>query len=369
MQSLQIEHPNRAGSNRHRSAAVSHNGAVACSFDKGGIPVFPCTPSGPRAKQPLTPHGHHDATTDLETIRQWWANWPAALVGIPTGPDSGIWVLDVDGEAGRRSLNELLARIACETIADLTRCVVRTPSGGIHLYFRLAPNERPRNRARDIGAGLDTRGVKADGSSGGYVIAPGSTLPDGRRYVLVDARTLEPSEPPDEPFASGATAPRGLLYLASFNAAERAVVAASPEMRDAIRGSDPAEWPAIVEQHRTTQRKAVEARLALVPDDAQGMRAQGLQDLREAAGAYASLTDGRRQALFTLVARLARYVVNRVLSESEVRSALCAAAEANGALAAHGTRWVDGCISRALRLGQNDPLPPLARCFRSGVRA
>lgn len=169
---------------------ISHNGAVALSFAENGIPVFPCVPSGPRAKQPLTPKGHHDATLDANQIRRWWRRWPNALVGIPTGPTSGVWVLDVDGEAGRKCLNEIIARLGLEHAADLTPCISRTPSGGLHLIFRLLPGERPRNRARDIGAGLDTRGVKADGTSAGYFIAPGSALPDGRRYVLVNAADL-----------------------------------------------------------------------------------------------------------------------------------------------------------------------------------
>ena len=178
--------PHTAGTYHHRQP-VSTNLAVALDFARAGIPVFPCD----ARKRPLTDHGHHDATTDPDTIRRWWARWPDALVGIPTGPESGVWVLDVDGEAGRCSLNALMARLGAETIADLTPCVSRTPGGGLHLIFQLQLGERPRNRARDIGAGLDTRGVKADGTSAGYFIAPGSTLPDGRRYELIHATTLD----------------------------------------------------------------------------------------------------------------------------------------------------------------------------------
>ena len=76
------------------------------------------------------------------------------------------------------------------TVADLTRIAARTPSGGLHLYFAFGDGERPRNRANDIGAGLDTRGLKEDGTSAGYIIAPGSVLPDGRAYEWVDTATL-----------------------------------------------------------------------------------------------------------------------------------------------------------------------------------
>ena len=170
----------------------SHNARVALGYATLGIPVFPCEPSGPRVKRPLTNSGHHDATADVSAVGRWWHKWPNALVGVPTGAVSGVWVLDVDGEAGRRSLNDLRAELGRDTLGELTGCVSRTPSGGLHLIFALLPGERPRNRAREIGPGLDTRGVKVDGASGGYFIAPGSVLTDGRRYELVDPFTLEP---------------------------------------------------------------------------------------------------------------------------------------------------------------------------------
>ena len=173
-------------------ARHSTNLAIALQLAEAGTPVFHCLPSGLRIKQPMTKRGHHDATTDRDKILQYWKGRPDALVGIPTGTESGVWILDVDGEAGRHSLNGLLARLGRGSIADLTRCVSRTPSGGLHLIFSLQPGERPRNRARDIGAGLDTRGVREDGGSAGYFIAPGSVLPDGRKYELIDPFTLEP---------------------------------------------------------------------------------------------------------------------------------------------------------------------------------
>lgn len=181
--------PVMGGTDQRRN---SHNALVAMGYATLGIPVFPCAASGPRVKRPLTRSGHHDATIDMSTLGRWWHQWPKALVGVPTGPTSGVWVLDVDGDTGRRSLNNLMSELGFESLGDLTGCVSRTPSGGLHLIFALHRGERPRNRAGDIGSGLDTRGVREDGASGGCFIAPGSILPDGRRYELVDPFTLEP---------------------------------------------------------------------------------------------------------------------------------------------------------------------------------
>lgn len=170
--------------------AVSHNGQLAIGYAAAGIPVFPCCAEGARAKQPYVKGGHHVATTDLCKIRGWWSKWPTALVGIPAGPPSGVWVLDVDGEEGRRSLDALLAHFKVASVADLTPCVTRTPSGGLHFIFKWQPGEHPRNRAGDIGQGLDTRGLRKDGQPGGYFIAPGSVLPDGRAYEAIDPASL-----------------------------------------------------------------------------------------------------------------------------------------------------------------------------------
>lgn len=70
---------------------------AALSYAKRGWPVLPVRP---REKQPLTPHGVKDATTDEAIIRGWWAKWPEANVAIAAGEHSGLFVLDVDPRHG-----------------------------------------------------------------------------------------------------------------------------------------------------------------------------------------------------------------------------------------------------------------------------
>src|SRR5690349_1181902 len=60
-------------------------------------------------KHPRTPNGFKDATTDPEVIRQWWEKRPDANIGVRTGRESGIWVLDVDGQEGIEALAKLEA--------------------------------------------------------------------------------------------------------------------------------------------------------------------------------------------------------------------------------------------------------------------
>jgi Bifunctional DNA primase/polymerase, N-terminal len=130
-----------------------------------GWAVLPC-----RGKRPLTWHGVHDASRDIETIARWREH-PDANVGVACGATSGIDVVDVDGEAGRATLAEVEA--ACGPLPATPRQV--TGSGGLHVIFAYDPARPIGNRVRGL-PGIDTR------SDGGYVVVSPSIHPNGRRY-------------------------------------------------------------------------------------------------------------------------------------------------------------------------------------------
>jgi hypothetical protein len=52
-------------------------------------------------KHPRIHNGQIGASLDSSTINNWWARWPNANIGVATGPDSGVVVLDVDGAVGQ----------------------------------------------------------------------------------------------------------------------------------------------------------------------------------------------------------------------------------------------------------------------------
>jgi putative DNA primase/helicase len=138
--------------------------------------VFPITPDEKVPLGRLVPHGCKDGTTDLDQIALWWEAEPTANVGVATG--SGLVVLDVDGEAGKRSLDAIR-----EQIGDLpTTFTVGTGGGGLHFYMAVPEeHDQYRNAARYKGwDGIDIRG------DGGYVVAPPSTHKSGRRYELIE---------------------------------------------------------------------------------------------------------------------------------------------------------------------------------------
>jgi hypothetical protein len=57
-------------------------------------------PLVPRDKVPLVRYGLKDASADRIQVEQWWHRWPAANIGIVTGPASGLLVVGLDGDEG-----------------------------------------------------------------------------------------------------------------------------------------------------------------------------------------------------------------------------------------------------------------------------
>jgi hypothetical protein len=129
-------------------------------------------------KQPATPHGHHDATTNRRTIRRMWADrdWN---IGSPV-PDN-LMVLDLDPRNGG-SL-EALEKRAGVALPGTLEVISGRRDGGRHLYF-LTPFERPYRG--NIPHGIDLK-------INGYMVMPPSVHPDtGKPYewVLREVATL-----------------------------------------------------------------------------------------------------------------------------------------------------------------------------------
>ncbi len=136
---------------------------AALRYADRGWPVFPLAEGSklPKISKANGGHGFHDATLDPEQISRWWTRWPRANIGIRTGPESGLVVLDVDPRhRGDESLEALIEKHGAlpDTVA------VRTPSGGTHHYFAW-PGVELRSNAGVLDDGLDVR------AAGGYVAA------------------------------------------------------------------------------------------------------------------------------------------------------------------------------------------------------
>jgi hypothetical protein len=134
--------------------------------------IFPCNPD----KTPTIVGWEQNATNNTFSVEAKWQSNPQLLPAIPVGAHSLV-ILDCDKKSNADGVEAFHSLCAGRGI-DLSGCfVVETPSGGLHFYFR---TETPYDNSSGLlPAGIDVRGL------GGYVIAPGATLPDGRSYRII----------------------------------------------------------------------------------------------------------------------------------------------------------------------------------------
>lgn len=258
--------------------------ATALRRAAAGHPVLPCVPG---TKRPLTAHGLLDAGIDPDRIGAWWARNPTANLAVPTGLAS-YDVLDVDlrlDGSGYPALN----RLTRAGLVDGYSHVVRTPSGGLHVYFTGTGRAGTRLPAEH----LDLK------ATGGYVLVPPSVV-DGRRYELIrrtrgphraldwDAvrERLSPPAPPAPPTPTPIRAhptptgieplarwvarlPEGQRNAGTFWAACRAVEGGIADLRPLVEAAVTAGLPR-AEAARTVRSAAHRgaARLPVSPDRA-----------------------------------------------------------------------------------------------------
>ena len=143
---------------------------------------WPLFPADAKTKRPLIAtgrdHAEH-ASIDLETIRAWFGSEFTAF-GMPTGAASGTVVIDADA---KHDGEQLLAVLEAELGALPRTHVVRTQSGGLHLYFahpggvRVRTGAGPKSPLGRLLGELTGVDVRADG---GIVILPPSC---GYRWI------------------------------------------------------------------------------------------------------------------------------------------------------------------------------------------
>jgi hypothetical protein len=165
------------------AVSLSHNGQLAVRLAEHGLFVLPCRnePGSEQHKKPLIKWGT-EASTDVQTVIGWWSKWRDALPAIATKP-SGLVVLDGD----RHHKDQDGVAVLLDLFRSHGGCpatpVVKTPSGGIHVYFRARPDSPLSNSSQGLPKGID---VKASGGNyGGYVMAPGARLADDQAYEQV----------------------------------------------------------------------------------------------------------------------------------------------------------------------------------------
>ncbi len=172
---------------------------AALAYAARGLPVFPLNPNSKEPHGLLAPNGFKNATTNPDTIRQWFTEFPHANLAIAI--PEGVIVVDIDP---RNNGTETWQKLATNRTVNTMTSISGRGDGGFHLWLNQPPDIKLNTK---LGPGVD---VKAGGK--GYIVAPPSIHPDsGLPYTwadegdttnppewLVDALTKqEPAKTPD----------------------------------------------------------------------------------------------------------------------------------------------------------------------------
>ncbi|MFF8775235.1 bifunctional DNA primase/polymerase [Kitasatospora sp. NPDC015120] len=162
-------------------------------------------------------HGFHAATLDQDLLTAWWQVNPGFGTAVSCGP-ARLVVIDVDTHtetapardrilpgipihdqvpleglsSGYHSLALLAAlRQAQDPATDTTTLRVRTPSGGLHIWYQDHENRTftcstGSSTTRSLAWQVDVR------AHGGFIVAPGTATRDGVYEALPGAKTPSP---------------------------------------------------------------------------------------------------------------------------------------------------------------------------------
>lgn len=280
------------------------NKDAALALASQGIHVFPCNPD----KTPRIHNWEQAATSSPFAIGVKWDGAPDSLPGLPVGAH-GLVVIDADRKPNGPDGVAAFTALCADSGIDVSNFfVVESPSNGLHFYFRTTDVQYSNSRG-SLPAGIDVRGV------GGYVIAPGATLPDGRSYRHVaGAWGAIPALP--EPLAAL------LREKRPASVPEPSVSALRPDATD---------------REREYARAALQAEIAKLRQMGEG--------------------SGRNAALNSAAHSLA--TMDGWIDLNEVASALFDASVANGYVAKDGERAAKDTIASGINAGRQKPREPL----------
>lgn len=109
----------------------------------------------------------NEATTDVETIRNWFSNTDYN-VGVRTG--DGLVVIDIDNKNDKKGIDSIKPFLKGFPKTK----VVKTPNNGWHMYYKV---DKPIPNKTNLYEGIDVRGEH------GYVVGIGSVI-DGNSYFV-----------------------------------------------------------------------------------------------------------------------------------------------------------------------------------------
>ena len=150
---------------------------TALRFEAKGLSVIPIEENG---KIPLIKWAEFQSRrASSQEIEAWFKRWPKANLAIVTGAISGLMVMDVDVKNGAQGLESVKA------FELPTTQIVKTPSGGIHFYFKMAPGIKS---ITGLKPGIDIR------AEGGLIVSPPSSINGVFYQYMMPLQTIQDAQ-------------------------------------------------------------------------------------------------------------------------------------------------------------------------------
>jgi putative DNA primase/helicase len=271
-----------------------------------GFEILPIEPGG---KVPMGGYSSRNTFGSARKMDEFLDAYPQANFAVATGPGTGVFVLDIDGEEGVESYRRLTAEHGKLPWAPS----VKTPRG-YHLWLKYPSSEIGCSTSR-IAPKIDVRG------EGGYALLPGSIGANGARYRFRPGHSLDD--------VAIAAAPPWLIELAS-----------NPRQESTSRS--------VVQTQRAERPRDIPSRYGAVALESESAKVRSLPD--------GCRNDGLNRAAF----RMGQLAGAGAVDESAARAELRTAALATGLPDSE----VNATIESGISAGQSYPRVVEAR--RSG---
>jgi RecA/RadA recombinase len=315
-------------------AMTASNVETALRWAGLGAKVFPCHPN----KTPLV-MWQELATTDEDTIRDWWAKHPFAIPAIST---DNLLVIDADRKSGIDGVAVFAEFCTTERIGTSGAMRVRTPSGGEHFIFRTEEATGIGNKTGRLPKGVN---VRSDGED--YIITPGTLRDDGSKYEVI-----------------AGPSPETMLGLDEIGLAPEPLLSALAQPRPAQAGHFA--QPSLGVSHSREERLEdidlsgidLSATTGTIINDVDRKRAIGLL-ARIAEDVALSPEGARSDTLNIAVFSAGRDVASKLLDANEVEATLMEASHKNGLIASDGEAAARKTIKSGIEGGIRKLPPPV----------
>ena len=288
------------------------NLTTALKYARRGFRIFPCNID----KRPLVEDWYNASSANADKITEWWNKNPEALIGLPC-KHLDLLVIDCDRHTDDADGVALFDDMVAENGALPEHPIIETPNNGLHHIFRQPSLIKIGNRT--VARGIDTRGYRLE-NDGGYIIGPGSVLPDGRGWKPAKGSL---------PFLG--TVKKGLSGAPTW-------------LVHRLREKEAPKAPAPISASPATSRETKYA----------------LAALDSIAHEVANTGQGERNNKLNAAAfRLGTMIARGWIGAFTVSGRLLDACSANGLLADDGHHAVNGTIKSGIEAGMKSPHPDL----------